>query len=66
MSCLILKKLDSQDLMCEIDRLRKELNGMKRDRCQIELAKKVLNISDSQCAVSFDFENNDKLFVFIE
>lgn len=38
--------------MLEINRLNDELKGLKRDRCQIELAKKVLNISDALCAVS--------------
>lgn len=49
------KKSNSQDLIDEINRLRNELNEMKRDRCQIELARKILNISDSQCAVRFLF-----------
>lgn len=38
--------------MNEIDRLRDELKEVKRDRCQIELARKMLNIADTQCAVS--------------
>lgn len=39
--------------MNEISRLREELKESKRDRCQIELARKVLNVSNSQCVVSF-------------
>ncbi|KAE9533894.1 hypothetical protein AGLY_008973, partial [Aphis glycines] len=41
------KKSKAQVLMLEINRLNDELKGLKRDRCQIELAKKVLNISDA-------------------
>ncbi|KAF0771681.1 ankyrin repeat domain-containing protein 36B, partial [Aphis craccivora] len=43
-------KSKAQVLMLEINRLNDELKGLKRDRCQIELAKKVLNISDALCA----------------
>lgn len=39
--------------MLEINRLNDELKKMKRDQCQIELAKKVLNISENMCPVSF-------------
>lgn len=46
------KKSNSQVLIIEINRLNDELKELKRDRCQIELAKKVLNISESPCAVS--------------
>lgn len=39
--------------MLEIERLNDELKRLKRDKCQIELAKKVLNISENMCPVSF-------------
>jgi len=51
---IILKKSKPQILMLEINRLNEELKKLKRDKCQIELAKKVLNISDNiMCPVSF-------------
>lgn len=50
---LILKKSKQQVLMLEINRLNDELKKLKRDQCQIELAKKVLNISENMCSVSF-------------
>lgn len=52
---MISKKSAAQDLRDEVNRLRNELDEMKRDQCQIELARKILNISDSKCAVSFSF-----------
>jgi len=39
--------------MLEINRLNDELKRLQRDKCQIELAKKVLNISENMCPVSF-------------
>ncbi|KAL5238725.1 hypothetical protein ACI65C_006135 [Semiaphis heraclei] len=42
-------KSKQQVLMLEINRLNDELKKMKRDQCQIELAKKVLNISENMC-----------------
>lgn len=50
---IILKENKTKMFTCEINRLRDELKEMKRDRCQIELARKILNVSDSQCTVSF-------------
>lgn len=38
--------------MNEIIRLRNNVKELERDRCQIELARKILNVSDSQCVVS--------------
>jgi hypothetical protein len=42
-----------QDLISENSRLRDALKETKRDRCQIELAKKILNVSENQCAVRY-------------
>ncbi|CAI6353460.1 unnamed protein product [Macrosiphum euphorbiae] len=42
-------KSKPQVLMLEINRLNDELKRLQRDKCQIELAKKVLNISENLC-----------------
>ncbi|XP_003242276.1 synaptonemal complex protein 1 [Acyrthosiphon pisum] len=42
-------KSQPQVLMLEINRLNDELKRLQRDKCQIELAKKVLNISENMC-----------------
>lgn len=45
--------------MDENNKLREELQGLKRERCQIELAKKILNVADAPRNVSF-FKSGDK------
>ncbi|XP_050531053.1 227 kDa spindle- and centromere-associated protein-like [Daktulosphaira vitifoliae] len=52
-------KSKMQTLMNEIDRLRCELKEVNRDRCQIELARKVLNISDTRCANCVGLSEDD-------
>ncbi|VVC29731.1 Hypothetical protein CINCED_3A002740 [Cinara cedri] len=42
-------KKTETNMMAEIKRLRDELKEMKRDQCQIALARKILNVADSQC-----------------
>lgn len=51
-------------MMAEIKRLRDELKEMKRDQCQIALARKILNVADTQCVVCIFFLIRFKLIYF--